>query len=113
MNKWEDFKFLCFSQDIDCEVIEACKDFISKDYHIENGWFPNTAIVASDLGYAELADIISVEQGLKEIKECIWMSTLDYDSLGRSKQKILLKRLRRDPGKHIKRLALKTYWLMM
>lgn len=112
MNSWNDFKLACFSQGVDLDVIEACKDFIANDYHIQNGWNKGKHTVASDLGYAELADITTVEQGVQEIKQSIHWSTLDYDQLGRSREKVLLKKLRKDPGKHIKRLALKTYWLM-
>jgi len=111
MDKWDDFKFLCFSQDIDQEIIEACKQFVANDYHIANNWSKDTHIVSADLGYSECSDICSVENGLKEIKEIILMSTLDYDARGRSKQKILKKRLIKNPSKGLKRVVLKTYWL--
>jgi len=111
MTTWEDFKFICFSQDVDVEVIEACREFIENDHHIKNNWHRDSHIVSSDLGYAELGDIVSVEQGLFEIKQAIYWGICDYDSLGRSKEKMLLKKLKKDPGKHIKRLVLKTYWL--
>lgn len=112
MNNWDNFVLTCFNQGIDSEVISKCKEFVASDYHIQNNWRPDNSIVASDLGYAELADITTIEQGLREIKNAIMWSTVDYDSLGRSKEKLLIKKLRKDPGKHIKRLVLKTYWLM-
>lgn len=111
MDKWEDFKFLCFSQEIDLDVIEACRDFVASDYHIENNWSKDTHIVSDDLGYSELEDIQTVSQGLEEIKQNILMSTCDYDRLGRSKQKTLLKKLRKNPHRGLKRQVLKTYWL--
>ena len=111
MKNWDSFKLVCFANDIDLEVIEACKEFVRNDYHIENGWNKDKHTVSSDLGYAELADIITIEQGLNEIKDAIKWSLCDYDILGRSLEKKLLKKLRKDPGKHIKRLVLKTYWL--
>lgn len=112
MKNWDSFKLVCFTKEIDIEVIEGCKEFIANDYNIKNGWRKTNKTVASDLGYAELADITTVDQGLEEIKESIMWSICDYDALGRSREKVLLKKLRKDPGKHIKRVALKTYWLM-
>jgi hypothetical protein len=112
MKNWDNFILLCFNQSIDVEVIQGCKEFIADDYHIKNGWHKDKDMVTSDLGYAELADYTTVEQGLAEIKESIQWSILDFDALGRSREKVLLKKLRKDPGKHIKRVVLKTYWLM-
>lgn len=112
MKNWDNFKLACFNEGIDQEVIEACKDFVANDYHIKNGWHRDRHVTTNDLGYAELADITTVEQGLADIKESITWSIMDYDALGRSREKVLLKKLRKDPGKHLKRVTLKTYWLM-
>jgi hypothetical protein len=111
VEKWEEFKFVCFSQNIDQEVIESCRQFVASDYHIENNWYKDTHIVSADLGYSECSDIHTVEQGLNQIKETILMSTNYYDILGRSKEKILLKKLKKNPHKGLKRIVLKTYWL--
>ena len=106
MTTWEDFKFICFSQGIDTDIIESCKDFVN-EHNLEQ----RLKHVRSSLGYAELSDIDSVAKGLEEIKDNIFWASEEYDKLGRSRSKQKLKKLKKDPGKYIKRLVLKTYWL--
>jgi len=64
------------------------------------------------LGFAELSDLTTLEACVKDIKHSIWMSTTDFDALGRSREKVLLKRLKKDPGKHMKRVMLKAFYLV-
>jgi hypothetical protein len=64
------------------------------------------------LGYAELADIDTVERAIKEIKECIWMSVCDYDELGRNLEKLRTKQLIKKPHKSLTRRVLKAYYLL-
>jgi len=106
MTTWEDFKFICFSQEIDTEVIEACKDFVH-EHNLDSKY----RSVKDDLGYAELRDIDSVAKGLEEIKDTIFYALEVYDKIGKSRAKQQLKKLKKDPGKYIKRIVLKTYWL--
>ena len=109
---WNNFKLVCFNEGIDLEVIEACRDFVEQHDVLFRRSKTNPKWAQSDLGYSELADITTVMQGLKDIKEHITGATCDYDALGRSKERILLKKLRKDPGKGIKRSVLKTVWLI-
>jgi len=96
---------------LDEQLITACEHFVIK----ENDWVLQRPSERrrehSDLGYAELADITDLEQCIAEIKNAIWMSTSDYDSLGRSLEKLRTKQLIKDPGKRIKRVMLKAYYL--
>jgi hypothetical protein len=108
---YDSFKVVCFTNDIDPELIEACREFVTGRQHTHIFERPRLDRANSDLGYAELADINSTAKGIKEIKEAIWMATTDYDSKGRSLEKKLMKKLIVDPGKHMKRIVLKTYFL--
>jgi hypothetical protein len=106
---WEEFKFICFSQNISQEAVDACRDFVLKENaHVFNR---GTRHPESDLGYAELADITTPVQSIKELKDAIMMATVDYDARGRSLEKRNLKRFIKDPGKSFKRLVLKSYYL--
>jgi hypothetical protein len=106
---WEDFKFICFSQGIDQEAVEKCKDFVLE----QNAYVFNTGTrhPESDLGYAELRDITTPVQSIKELKDAIMMATIDYDALGRSLEKRKLKEFKKNPGKSFQRLVLKSYYL--
>lgn len=109
--KYNEFKSILWMQGIDSDIIEACRDFVVK----ENAWCllrPNEKKYDnSDLGFAELAELTTLEACIKDIKRSIWMSTTDYDALGRSREKVLLKKLKKDPGKHMKRVMLKAFYL--
>jgi len=106
---WEDFKFICFSQGIPTEAVEACKDFVFKEngYVLERG----TRHPESDLGYAELAEITSPSQSIKELVDTFNMSINDYDQKGRSLTKIRTRQFKQDPGKYFRRAVLKSYYL--
>jgi len=104
-----DFKTICFMQGIDPKLIDACQDFINQhDYMLIKD---RTIHPETSLGYAECADITTLEQGLSEIKQSIMMSTIDYDSRGRSLEKIRMKQLIQNPNKAFKRIVLKTFYL--
>lgn len=106
--KYDEFKTVCFTNGIHPEIIEACRDFVNQHELELNG---ATKWNKSSLGYAELADIETTEQSIKEMIDAIHMSTLDYDALGRSKQKMLMRKFKKDPGKHFRRLVLKSFYL--
>jgi rubrerythrin len=110
--KYNEFKSIMWMQGIDSDIVEACHDFVVK----ENSWCllrPGEKKVDTDsLGYAELSDLTTLEACIKDIKHSIWMSTTDYDALGRSREKVLFKRLKKDPGKHMKRVMLKAFYLV-
>lgn len=109
--KFDEFKSILWMQGIDGDIVEACREFIVK----ENEWClrrPNERRYdKSDLGFAELADYIDLQSCVKEIKHSIFMSITDYDALGRSREKVLLKKLKKDPNRHIKRVMLKAFYL--
>jgi hypothetical protein len=65
------------------------------------------------LGYAELTEITTVEQGIKEIKQSIWQSVCDFDERGRSLEKLRTKQLIKKPHKSLTRRVLKTYYLLI
>jgi hypothetical protein len=105
---FDSYKHICFTHGIHPEIIEECRDFINEhDLELDSAVRWNK----SSLGYAELGDIETPEQSIRSLIDCIQMSTLDYDALGRSKQKVLMKKFRKDPGKHFRRLVLKSFYL--
>ena len=103
---WEEFKFVCFSQGIDQDAVETCKDFVFK----ENGYVFNrgTRHPESDLGYAELRDITSPIQSIKELKECQMYATMGETTRQTNNLK---KKFKKDPGKNFHRVVLKAYYL--
>jgi hypothetical protein len=108
-----DFKLVCFSQGIDPRLIDACVPFLEKHKEMFD---PNNKVYRSrnvndDLGYAELADITSLEKGLFKLKDSIFMQTCDYDSRGRSLEKTRMKQMIKDPGKYFNRVVLKTFYI--
>jgi hypothetical protein len=110
--KYNEFKSIMWMQGIDSDIVEACHDFVVK----ENSWCllrPNEKKVETDsLGFAELSDLTTLEACVKDIKHSIWAQTCDFDALGRSREKVLLKRIKKDPGKHMKRVMLKAFYLV-
>jgi hypothetical protein len=108
---YDTFKVVCFTNDIDPEIIESCREFVTGREHKHIFERPKLDRANSDLGYAELADIDTKQKGIDSIKTSIWMSTTDYDSKGRSLEKKRTKQLIANPNKHLKRLVLKTYFL--
>lgn len=108
-----DFKVICFTQGINPKLIDACEPFLQKHkkmFDPDNKVYRNRN-VNDDLGYAELADITTLEKGFYELKDSIYMQTCDYDSLGRSLEKIRMKQMIKDPGKHFNRILLKTFYI--
>ncbi len=109
--RYDEFKSILWMQGIDSEIVEACRDFVIK----ENAWClqrPNEARNdRSDLGFAELSDLTTLDSCIKDIKHSIWAQTCDFDALGRSREKVLFKRLKKDPGRHMKRIMLKAFYL--
>ena len=105
---FDSYKHICFTHGIHPEIIEACRDFVNEhDLELDSA----TRWNKSSLGYAELSDIETCEQSIKELINAIEMSTLDYDAHGRSKQKMLMRKFKKDPGKHFRRLVLKSFYL--
>lgn len=106
---FDDFKFICFNYKIDPNIIESCRPFIIKNDYIFN--FTRKGHANDDLGYAELDDIDTKQKSIDRIKSSIEMSTCDYDIKGRSLRTVRTRRLIKNPGKHLPRLVLKSYFL--
>jgi len=106
---YDSFKTVCFTNDIEPALIESCREFVVKHKEVFSRRKLDNA--GSSLGYAELMDIDTKAKGIAEIKEAIWMATFDFDSKGRSLEKKRMKQLIADPGKHLQRIVLKTYFL--
>jgi len=110
MRNFDDYKFICFTQGINPEVVESCRKFVVIDHnYIWGSKLRDDA--SSDLGYAELADITNFNNSLKLVKECIQDSITDFDSRGKSLQKVRTRQLIKNPHKGILRLVLKSYFL--
>jgi hypothetical protein len=108
---YDAFTLYCFNQGIRPEIIRACRTAVMKDdVYLDK---QATQIYnAATLGYAELADITTVEQAIKDIKESIWMSVCDYDDLGRSLEKVRTRQLIKRPHKALTRRVLKAFYLL-
>ena len=107
---YEGFVVYCFNQGINPEVIRACKSKVMEDdYCLDHATDPHPT---ATLGYAELGDITTVEQAIKEIKQSIWSSVCDYDNLGRSLEKVRTRQLIKQPHKALTRRVLKAYYLL-
>lgn len=112
---YDGFITYCFAQGINTDVIKAYRDAVMKDA----GWclHREQRYAGADLGHAELSNITTVDQGIEDIKNGIKWATCDYDALGRSKEKVLLKQLIRDANKFprnkylVRRIA-KTFYLL-
>jgi hypothetical protein len=108
---YDAFTLYCFNQGINPEIIRACRTAVMKDdYVLDNT--PDQIYAQATLGYAELGDITTVEQAIKEIKETIWMSVCDYDAQGRNLEKLRTKQLIKKPHKGLTRRVLKAYYLL-
>lgn len=106
---YNSFITFCFAQGINPDIIQACRPAVMKDDIYLDGATKHYA--KASLGYAELADIDTVEQAIKEVKETIWMSVCDYDQLGRSLEKTRTRQLIKKPHKSLTRRVLKLYYL--
>jgi hypothetical protein len=114
MSKFDDYKFVCFTMGINTDVIESCRNFVENEHNYEWKNMHGKRLQptnSNDLGYFELRDITDLKQSLELIKDCIFFSAEDYDSLGRSLTKVRLRQLISNPNKHLLRLVLKSYYL--
>lgn len=88
-------------------VLKEAQDFDRDDEH-DREWFGADA----DLGYAELKDIVTVQQAFDKIKQHIDMATL-YETTARTER--AKKKFYKDAGgrvgKGVYRIALKGYYL--
>ena len=114
---YEAFQTQAFNAGIPNQLMLTVKDWVLKeaqdfdlddDLDINQVWMTPT----DDLGYAELADITSLEQAFNSIKQSILMATLDdtVRKTERNKKKFYSDAGGR-VGKGVYRLALKGYYL--
>ena len=104
---WDGFKTMLWASNISSDAIDVSREFVET----EMAWHGSSAHSTSktdDLGYGECGDITTVEQGIAALKQSQWMSTVDETP---AKERKNLARFNQDPGKHFKRILLKTYWL--
>lgn len=106
---FDDYKFICFTQNINPQIIESCRPFI--DEHHDDFIPTNLEKSNWDLGYAELAKIDTKIKSIEAIKQAIAEATIDCDINGRSLQKMRTKQLIKNPSKRICRLVLKSFYL--
>lgn len=106
---YQSFVFLCWTQGIDPAVIQSHRDLV---HYILIGLNSPKRSPEATLGYAELANITTIEQGFREIIKIIKYHTLDFDVWGRSLEKKNIQRLIRKPNKHIARIISKTFYLV-
>jgi hypothetical protein len=107
---YEGFVVYCFAQGINPDIIRACRAKVMEDdYVLDSGterWPQAT------LGYAELGEIDTVEQAIKQIKQSIWSSVTDFDELGRNLERLRTRQLIKRPHKALTRRVLKAYYLL-
>jgi hypothetical protein len=109
---FDDYKFICSCNNINTDVIEACRAFVEQ----EAKSFGETGVANDDLGFTDgwsVLDIVVSKKGsLRLIAESIYMSTGDeYDALGRDMTKKRVKQLIKNLGKTLPRNVLKSYYL--
>ena len=114
---YDNFVLYCFNEGINIDIIKAYRQAVMKDA----GWCLDRPIdnryPTFDMGHAELANITTVEQGIKDIKDGIKMGTMDWDSRGRSREKVLIKQIIKNANKfpenkYFTRRIAKTYYLL-
>ena len=104
-----------FNAGIPNELMLTVKDWIlenSNSWNMSDNFFAQEPHPESDLGYAELADITTIEQAFNKIKESIQSATL-YET--KAKTESAKKKYYKDAGgrvgKGVYRIALKGYYL--
>lgn len=104
---YDAFKTLAFVQyGIPSQVLEVVRPWIEEEhraYLSSENINPN-----STLGYAELANIITVEQAMNELKEIIFWQEIE----GKRQYNKFIKDAGGRVGKGFYRYALKAYYLM-
>ena len=107
---YEGFVVYCFNQGINPDIIRACRTAVMKDDYVLDR--ATEVYPEASLGYAELCEINTVDQAIKEIKQSIWQTVTDFDDLGRNLEKLRTKQLIKNPHKSLTRRVLKLYYLL-
>ena len=107
---YESFILYCFNEGINPDIIRACRSKVMDDDYVldrSTQMYPQAS-----LGYAELAEIDTVEQAIKEIKQTSWSTVTDFDELGRNLEKLRTRQLIKKPHRGLTRRVLKAYYLL-
>lgn len=99
------FKTVAFTYGIDPQVLETVRAWVETEINWHEDWPVNAE---DDLGYSELADITTLDQGLKKMKQASDM----WRAEGKRAYHKWLKDAGGRPGKGFYRIALKTYYLL-
>lgn len=104
---WDSFKTALFTQGIDPQAVEAGRAFVEQEM-VWHGSSAHSQSKTDDLGYGECGDITTFQKGVDDLKNIQFNSTIDETE---RKTERNLAKFRQDPGKHFKRILLKTFWL--
>ena len=106
---YQAFQTLAFTQyGIPNQILEVVRPWVEK----EIGDYPYIGHTADSLGYAELSDIQTVEQGMTVLNDIIHQATLMETPKKTAKEREkFLKTAGGREGKGFYRYALKTYYL--
>jgi len=108
---YETYQLLAFNNSIPNELMITMRDWVVKEIP---DWSDEDRISPTDdLGYAELADIVTVDQAFNAIKECIWMTTqMETEKKTEEAKKKFYKDAGGRVGRGVYRYALKGYYLL-
>ena len=112
MNRnYDAFQTQCFTAGIPNELLVTVRPWVETHYTVER--FEDEKIwPQSDCGYAELADITTLDQAFKRIKTAIHMATVDETAAKTSRRyRAYCKDAGGRVGKGVYRLILKAYYL--
>jgi len=107
---YEAFQTLAFTQyGIPNQILEVVRPWIEKEIGTYHNWGKETS-----LGYAELVDVQTVEQGMNQLNSIIQMATIMETPKKTAKEREkFLKDAGGRVGKGFYRYALKTYYLTL
>jgi len=110
MRNYNGYITAAFTAGIPSELMNTMRPWVENHYAVE---YPDESIeVSSDLGYAELTGITTVEQAFDRIKTAIMMATAEDTIAKTKKAKIkFYKDAGGRVGKGVYRYALKGYYL--
>ena len=107
---YDGFQTQAFNAGIPNELMLTVKDWVETHHTVKGGG--RSVSPTDNIGYAELADITTVEQAFDKIKQHILMATL-YETPAKTKR--AKKKFYKDAGgrvgKGVYRIALKGYYL--
>ncbi len=70
--KYDEFKSILWMQGVDSEIVEACRDFVINEHDYTIASKLTDRDIADDLGFAELRNLTTLDECIKDIKHSIW-----------------------------------------